>query len=73
MWRYVCGKGGLEKWREGTVSGRGKVRRGERGGEGEIERGREGGEENNGVLRGLVFRILTSQFVCVCMCVCVCV
>ena len=37
-------------------------------GEREIERGREGVTEN-GVFRGLVFWILTSQL-CVCVCVC---
>ena len=44
------------------------MRRGEGGGEEESERGREGGEKNNGVFRGLVFWILTSQLVCVCVC-----
>ena len=47
--------------------------RGDGCGEGEIERGREGGVKNNGVFRGLVFWVLTSQLVCVCVCVCVCV
>ena len=55
--------------REGTVSGRGKVRRSEGGRAREIERGRE----KNGVFRGLVFWMLTSQNLCVCVCVCVCV
>ena len=40
----------MGEWREGIVSGRGKVRMGEGGGEREIERGREGGEKNNGFL-----------------------
>ena len=48
-------------------------KKGEVGGEleGEIDRGREG-VIKNGVFRGLLVWILTSQL-CVCVCVCVCV
>ena len=43
---------------------------GEGGGEEESERGEKGERKNNGVFRGLVFWILTSQLVCVSVCVC---
>ena len=45
-----------------------------------VRGGEKGERKNNGVFRGLVFWILTSQlcvcvcmYVCVCVCVCMCV
>ena len=67
MWRDVCGKGGWERGVRGQWVGGGRWGSGE-----EIERGTE-----NGVFRGLVFWVLTSQL-CVCalerarVCACVC-
>ena len=60
-------KGRMGEWGEGTASGRVKVRL-----RGTLRGGERGREKNNGVFRGLVFWILTSQFVCVCVCVRVC-